>query len=423
MIKKKLASQSDLVFSTYAILAAFGTYFCMYAFRKPFSVATYAEYQYWGFNNFKIILVLSQAIGYTLSKFIGIGLISSLSPKNRIWYLLAFIGIAQLALLGFALVPPPYNAFLLFINGLPLGMIWGIVFSYLEGRKTSEVLGAGLSVSFIVSSGAVKSLGKYVLDSWGFSELWMPFITGLLFILPLLFFAFLLEQIPEPSAEDQIARTKRPAMSQAEKVAFFKRFSVGIISLVIFYMLLTAFRDFRDNFMAELWIALGYGESDEIFTQSELIVSLLVLIILGSMMLIRNNKRAFLIYHLILLLSVLLVASSTFLFQQKMMGPFNWMVLVGLGLYLAYVPFGCLLFDRMIAAFRSPANAAFLIYIADAFGYLGSIGMLVYKDFGQPHLSWLAFFINTAYVLSVVGIVCVGFSLIYFYYKMQKISD
>ncbi|MEO1652793.1 MAG: DUF5690 family protein, partial [Bacteroidota bacterium] len=411
------------VFSMYAILAAFGTYFCMYAFRKPFTVATFEEYQFWGFHNFKIVLVLSQALGYTLSKFIGIGLISSLSPGKRIWYLLAFIGMAQLALLGFALVPPPFNTFMLFINGLPLGMIWGIVFSYLEGRKTSEVLGAGLSVSFIVSSGAVKSIGKYVMDAWGFNEQWMPFITGSIFILPLLFFAFLLDQIPAPSQEDQKARTQRPPMSRSEKVAFFRRFSAGIISLVIFYMLLTAFRDFRDNFMAELWIALGYGESDEIFTQSELIVSLFVLLILGSMMLIRNNKKAFFIYHLIILFSVLLVALSTFLFEQKLMSPFIWMVMVGLGLYLAYVPFGCLLFDRMIAAFRSPANAAFLIYIADAFGYLGSIGILIYKDFGQPDLSWLAFFINTAYILSLVGLICLIFSFIYFYLKIQKIPD
>ena len=35
------------------------------------------------------------------------------------------------------------------------------------------------------------------------------------------------------------------------------------------YVLLTAFRDFRDNFAAEIWTALGYGGEAGIFTASE----------------------------------------------------------------------------------------------------------------------------------------------------------
>ena len=36
-----LENSSPAVFSIYAMLAAFSTYFCMYAFRKPFSAGTY----------------------------------------------------------------------------------------------------------------------------------------------------------------------------------------------------------------------------------------------------------------------------------------------------------------------------------------------------------------------------------------------
>jgi len=55
----------------------------------------------------------------------------------------------------FALVPPVWKAAALFLNDLPLEMIWGMVVGYLEGRCTSELLLAGLSCSFIVSSGMV----------------------------------------------------------------------------------------------------------------------------------------------------------------------------------------------------------------------------------------------------------------------------
>jgi hypothetical protein len=30
-----------------------------------------------------------------------------------------------------------------------LGMLWGVVFSYVEGRKTTDFIGAALAVSFI----------------------------------------------------------------------------------------------------------------------------------------------------------------------------------------------------------------------------------------------------------------------------------
>ena len=99
--------------------------------------------------------------------------------------MLTLVGIAGVALVLFAITPAPYNIIWMLVNGFPLGMIWGLVFSYLEGRKNTEILGAGLCVSFIVSSGVVKSMGKYVMLSWGVSEFWMPFVTAMIFAIPL----------------------------------------------------------------------------------------------------------------------------------------------------------------------------------------------------------------------------------------------
>lgn len=64
--------------------------------------------------------------------------------------------------------------------------------------------------------------------------------------------------------------------------------------------------------------------------------------------------------------------------------------------------FNCVLFDRMIAGTRSVATAAFLIYVADAFGYLGSVGFMLYKDFASPDLSWVEFFTVMSLVAPVV---------------------
>ena len=76
----------------------------MYAFRKPFTAGIYADMQLWGVD-YKIILISTQVIGYMLSKFLGIRVVSEISAAKRITSILLLIGIAWLSLLLFALTP------------------------------------------------------------------------------------------------------------------------------------------------------------------------------------------------------------------------------------------------------------------------------------------------------------------------------
>ncbi|MHB1147338.1 MAG: DUF5690 family protein [Lutibacter sp.] len=412
-------SKNKLYIIIHAIIASFGLYFCMYAFRKPFTIATFEAISYWGID-YKILLIIAQVLGYMLSKFIGIKIISELKPKSRGMLLVGMIFFAEMALLLFAVTPQPYNIIFMFFNGLPLGMIWGIVFSYLEGRRFTEILGVALSSSFIVSSGFVKTIGKFVMDDWHISEYWMPFVTGSLFILPLLFFIFLLEKLPNPDKEDQLLKTKRIPLTSKKRKKIFLKFAFPISILVIFYVMLTAFRDFRDNFARELWDTLGYQDSSSIYTTAEIPIAIAVLIMLGSLGFIKNNMKAFVMYHYLLLLGTILIGISTWLFQIQYISPFAWMSLIGFGLYICYVPFGCIFFDRMVAVFKIKGNAGFLIYIADSFGYLGSMLVLLYKNFGQPSLSWLEFFMNGTYLISILGTMITIISLLYFIKKKKQ---
>ncbi len=306
--------RSQFTFLLYSSIAAFGAYFCMYAFRKPFTVARFDHLQVLGVD-YKIVLILLQVLGYATSKFIGIKVISELTPSNRKLYFLGLIIISEAALLLFAIVPAPYNVVFMFMNGLPLGMIWGIVFSYLEGRKTTEILGIILCTSFIVSSGVVKSIGMWVMQAWGVSEFWMPVVTGALFFPPLLLFIFLLEKIPVPTAEDIAEKTERVPMNRAERKRVFRQFALPFSFLILFYTLLTAFRDFRDNFARELWDSIGYTGDVSVYSKSEIIVSLIVLVIFGALYFIKNNIKALYTYHYILLLGIVTLAVSTFLFS------------------------------------------------------------------------------------------------------------
>ena len=112
--------------------------------------------------------------------------------------------------------------------------------------------------------------------------------------------------------------------------------------------------------------------------------------------------------------SAVLVGGSTLAYQVGALAPAAWMIAVGLGLYLAYVPFNCVLFDRMIAALGSVATAGFLIYVADASGYAGSVALLLYKNFGQPTVSWLEFFVGFSYATAIATSILYLGSALYF---------
>ncbi|MFC4095669.1 DUF5690 family protein [Euzebyella saccharophila] len=412
-------NQKNINFILYGSLASFGTYFCMYAFRKPFTVATFENLSFLGVD-YKIVLIISQVLGYMLSKFIGIKMISELQPKSRLPYLLVMIILAELSLVGFGLLPNPYNILFMFLNGLSLGMIWGVVFSYLEGRKFTEILGVILCSSFIVSSGVVKSVGLLVMESFNISQFAMPAVTGAIFLIPFAGFSFMLDKIPKPTIEDKKLREERVPMTKKDRRTVVSKFFFPILILVFFYVCLTAMRDFRDNFSREIWDAVGFEGNISVYTLAEIPIAVIVLVCIGLFAFIKNNFKAFMSYHYLLIMGSLCIGISTLLFQMGVSGPVLWMVLVGLGLYICYVPFNCLFFDRMIATFQIKGNAGFLIYIADAFGYLGSMAVLLYKNFGQGALSSLQFFVHGSYIISIIGMVATLFSLYYFKNKSKE---
>lgn len=419
MIKKQLSKAPLYVLAIYASLLIFLLYTCCYAYRKPFTAALYEGETLFGFD-LKILYVLSEIIGYALSKFVGVHILPSMQKHQRMYYIIGLLTFSELSWLGFGFLPVSLKLVCVFFSGLPLGMIWGVVFSYIEGRRISEVLNVGLSVALIVSSGLVKTLGQFILDHFHVTEYWMPFVTGAVVYPLMLICTYLLNQIPEPDVQDKLQRTERAPMNGQEKRLFFKRFLWGICMLILLYASLTVFRELRDSFAADVWKELQMSGA-MIFTRTEAPIAFFVLVLMFMIVFVRNNRLALNIIYIISIVGGLITVISTLFFVNGYLSPINWMIFSGLGMYMGYIPFTYLI-ERLIASLQVVSTAIFVIYLADSFGYLGTAGVFMIKNFSSFDISWVTMLIYTACISAVISIMAVLGTYIYFKRQLNNLT-
>jgi Family of unknown function (DUF5690) len=393
--------------------AAFCAYFCMYAFRKPFTAATFEGPEMFGLG-LKTVLVLSQLLGYTLSKFIGIKVVSEMRNEYRAVAMIGLIAIAEVALIGFAYLPIPLKVLMIFLNGLPLGMIFGLVLSYLEGRKQTEALSAALCASFIVASGVVKSVGSWLMQDAQVSEFSMPMVVGAIFFIPLLVAVWVLQKTPPPDVEDRRLRSERKAMTPEDRRQFLYAFWPGITLLILVYITLTIARTIRDDFAVELWRDMGVSKTPSVFATSETWVGVIATTCLALTILVKNNLTAMRVTIGMMCTAFVLVALSAWTKQLGLVSPFVFMVMCGIGLYIPYVAFHTSVFERLIAAARMPSNIGFLMYMADSIGYLGYAVVIVAKTWMKKDVELLPYFQWILLITAAASILFLIAALLYF---------
>lgn len=216
-------------------------------------------------------------------------------------------------------------------------------------------------------------------------------------------------------------RSPRPAMNKAERKNFFREFRPGIILLILVYMMLTGLRDLRDNFVVEIWQGLNISVPPELLTQTEIPITIFLLILMSCLVLVKCNKTAFFLNHWMILTGFAMAILATLGLRAGLVNPFIWMTLVGTGVYMAYIPFNSLLFDRLIATFKHAGNVGFLMYLVDSFGYLGSSMIMIFKQFGGfGEVSWLNFYISAILIFLSISLVLMTGSFIYFQRKLKR---
>lgn len=407
---KEKKPMPDWIFVLWAGGTALLSYSLVYALRKPFTAAEFEGLQVFGMD-YKIVVSIIQLLGYVSAKLLGIKYISELRPEGRLKFIIGSAALSEISLIAFGLLPMPYNIMALYFNGLSLGCMWGVIFSFLEGRRTTDILASIMGVSMALSSGVAKSLGLYTLNVLHVSEFWMPALIGAIAFPLLCFTGWMMTRFPQPTAADIASRSVRVTLNGHQRWTLFRRFMPLLIMLFAANLLLTVQRDIKEDFI--VCIIDVSTVSSWAFAQID---SIATLVLLATFALLSTTYDHLKVLCILLVLSTCGMGTLAFLganFEQVGLPTTIWLFLQSLCLDMAYLSFQTIFFERFIACFKIKGNVGFFIITIDFVGYLGTLALLLFKEFYASHIDWASFYNSMSLYIGIVC--CLAFigSLVY----------
>jgi MFS family permease len=408
---------SDFLFILWAGGAALLSYSLVYALRKPFTAASFENAEFFDMD-YKVVVTISQILGYVISKFIGIKLISELKPEERFKFILTSVLLAEASLVLFGLLSTPFNVAAMFLNGLSLGCMWGVIFSFIEGRRVTDILASLLGVSMVISSGTAKSIGLYVMNHFQVSEFWMPALIGTVALPLLLLLGWALNKLPEPNKEDIAMKSERETLNGKQRWELFKSFMPFLSMLFVANIAIVVLRDIKEDFLVNIIDVTAY--SPWLFAQIDSVVTLIILGIFGLMVLVKDNLKALSVLFGLIITGMIVMAVVSFGQQQLQLSPVIWLFIQSLCLYIAYLTFQTIFFDRFIACFRIRGNVGFFIVTTDFLGYTGTVLVLVLKEFCNPDIDWAVFYNRLAGYVGIFCCVTFVCSFVYLHQRFRK---
>lgn len=408
---------SDFLFILWAGGAALLSYSLVYALRKPFTAASFENAEFFDMD-YKVVVTISQILGYVVSKFIGIKLISELQSEERFKFILTSVLLAEASLILFGLLSTPFNVAAMFLNGLSLGCMWGVIFSFIEGRRVTDILASLLGVSMVISSGTAKSVGLYVMNHLHVSEFWMPALIGAVALPLLLLLGWALNKLPEPNKKDIAMKSERETLNGKQRWELFKSFMPFLSMLFIANIAIVVLRDIKEDFLVNIIDVSAY--SPWLFAQIDSVVTLIILGIFGLMVLVKDNLKALSVLFGLIIAGMIVMSVVSFGQQQLRLSPVIWLFIQSLCLYIAYLTFQTIFFDRFIACFRIRGNVGFFIVTTDFLGYTGTVLVLVLKEFCNPDIDWAVFYNQFAGYVGIFCCVTFVCSFVYLHQRFRK---
>ena len=163
---------------------------------------------------------------------------------------------------GFLFASPGMQIFVsAFLGALPCSVLYGAIFSYIEGRRSTDILIAAMNFTLIAAGGASRSTAAALIAA-GVPPYLMPAVAAVgaaVVAIPLL---HVVARLPSASQLDVEQRSQRGAMSCKQKLELFRHYRFVVPAMIVAYTIIMGLRQYRDFFAVELYAqALGYTAS------------------------------------------------------------------------------------------------------------------------------------------------------------------
>eukprot|EP01083_Nonionella_stella_P012122 34414_1 len=416
--------QKSQVFTGLSVLfIATPAYFCVYAIRTPLLVPLYKDELAFGIP-LKEAFGIAQTFGYTLGKIPAIIYFSRLTRTEwrRALHILMFA--ATILLFGMTVPINEVKVISVMCAISCISPTWGIFLRYMEGRRMSDLMFAGFNFSFIAASGVWRTVSAGLLEG-GVSEWWNPLLVATMASCAFHPLVIFLDMAPEPTVEEQAARSKRKPATTRSQLDMVLRWWPGLTALIAVYSMYSLLRNYYDFFNPEIWLSITTGKVDSsVYTLTDVPVAVSISISLMFLYIIQDNRTGFFVIILYMAMGCVVLALSTFAFSLGALSGFAWMFTLGLGMLMVYVPLGGIIYERLIAVGKEPITMTFLSYLSDGCGAAMTIAFLVYKACSPKGTNddYRTTFAMLTYIAAISGISLFVTSAIYFYLRIRGLK-
>lgn len=364
-------------------LLGFAFYASIYFVKTSMFAATWRDRDDAG-RSYKAALAMAQTMGYLLGK-VPTLVITPKLPRHLLQAAMLFtLWGSGLLTAAVAIVPPVAGVGCVLCASMCLAPVWSVLLRFFEGRTYTEAIVAVISLSWIGFGGVAKSAGASMLRA-GFSEQAMVACCASIGLVVGTGAAVGLSLQPAPSIADVARRGERERLRsvRSQGAQLCARHGIGLLLSITAYVLIGSLRAYRDFYQAELFAAVGLEDRPEAFAESEVAISLVVLATIASFSSIVDNWKALITILGIIAAGGTLVVVCTLAWRVGAFDGFVWILGVGCGTFLAYMPLGCVLYDRLVGAAREEVTTSPLSVVSDAAVLLGTFALLSALDAGR----------------------------------------
>ena len=316
----------------------------------------------------------------------------------------------------------------IFIGSVCCSAIFGIEFTYLEGRANGDSYIAAVNCVVFFGSSLCRAVASAVIRAGSIEDCWMPLLLVTLYAPITLTSLFCLDAMPNPTHSDIAIMGERTIMLQSEKSAFISNHIIGLCPLLVGYAFACGFRFLRDFFALEVYReVLGRDPAPIDYILADWVGGALCIALLLGLSRVTDNTHALFLLHFMFAGGGLVVGVATLMFERGLISPELWIILIGVGLMATITPFSGSLFDRIMACTKTKGTATFLINFGDAVAYVGVFSSLAYKstrssESSSSSTAYLSLFLTGCHAFAVILLITGILSAIYWRHVLKVIA-